>query len=171
MSRFHHFAHLSGITVKQGQYVKRGDLIGFVGNSGASSGAHLHYEVWKYRPTNWRQYVRGMSLAQVKERYTDPVAFTVKGIPADNSFPLAGYQFLQYVKERNGGYYHPGIDLNGVNDYGKPVFAPVNGRVVFLEDASALKEKLSNAFRLSINGGWGRHMFIEQDEANPGIKV
>ena len=40
------YAHLSGFNVKPGQRVKRGDVIGFVGNSGKSTAPHLHYEVW-----------------------------------------------------------------------------------------------------------------------------
>lgn len=39
------FAHLHRILVKKGQIIKRGDLIGEVGNSGRSTGPHLHYEV------------------------------------------------------------------------------------------------------------------------------
>lgn len=39
------YAHMSRINVRPGQYVKRGDKIGEVGNTGKSTGPHLHYEV------------------------------------------------------------------------------------------------------------------------------
>lgn len=41
------YAHLSKFNVRPGQQVKRGEIIGFVGNTGKSTAPHLHYEVIK----------------------------------------------------------------------------------------------------------------------------
>lgn len=39
------YAHMSRFNVKKGDKVKRGDILGYVGNTGRSTGPHLHYEV------------------------------------------------------------------------------------------------------------------------------
>lgn len=39
------FAHLSSYTVNKGDFVEKGDLIGYIGSTGRSTGPHLHYEI------------------------------------------------------------------------------------------------------------------------------
>ncbi len=41
------YAHLSRMTVKMGDQVQRGDIIGYLGNTGRSSGPHLHYGIYR----------------------------------------------------------------------------------------------------------------------------
>lgn len=54
------YAHLNKILVKKGQAVKRGDKLGLVGQTGRSTGPHLHYEVHlKGVPVNPLRYIVG----------------------------------------------------------------------------------------------------------------
>jgi len=41
------YGHMDKLKIKNGQYVKRGDVIGYMGETGASYGVHLHYEIKK----------------------------------------------------------------------------------------------------------------------------
>ncbi|HNO71521.1 MAG TPA: M23 family metallopeptidase [Bacteroidia bacterium] len=45
------YGHMEKISVRIGQKVKRGELLGYVGNTGLSSGPHVHYEVHKNNTT------------------------------------------------------------------------------------------------------------------------
>lgn len=62
------YAHLSKSLVRPGQLVKRGELIGEVGNTGRSTGPHLHYEViYRGQPVNPINYIsRDMSEDEFK---------------------------------------------------------------------------------------------------------
>jgi murein DD-endopeptidase MepM/ murein hydrolase activator NlpD len=47
------YAHMSRFAVRPGQSVSQGQVIGYVGSTGMSTGPHLHYEVWlRGRPSN-----------------------------------------------------------------------------------------------------------------------
>ncbi len=59
------YAHLDAFNVKVGQKVKRGDIIGFVGNTGLSTAPHLHYEVL------------------LNNRYVDPALYYFNDLTAD----------------------------------------------------------------------------------------
>ncbi len=53
------YGHLSGFAVTSGQHIRRGDVIGYVGLSGRSTGPHLHYEVRiNDTPVNPYKYLR-----------------------------------------------------------------------------------------------------------------
>jgi len=47
------YAHLASIAVSDGQWVKPGDVIGYVGSTGMSSGPHLDYQVWVWQDNRW----------------------------------------------------------------------------------------------------------------------
>lgn len=56
------YGHLSGFAVTPGQEVRRGQVIGYVGVSGRSTGPHLHYEVRIHStPVNPYRYLRETS--------------------------------------------------------------------------------------------------------------
>ena len=76
------YAHMSKMLVKVGQKVKRGDIIGLVGNTGKSVGPHCHYEVRKngtpLNPVNFyfndlspEQYERMVEMANANNQSLD----------------------------------------------------------------------------------------------------
>ncbi|MCU0403898.1 MAG: peptidoglycan DD-metalloendopeptidase family protein [Chitinophagaceae bacterium] len=76
------YAHMVRIKAKQGQKVKRGEVIGWVGNTGKSTGPHLHYEVHKngtpvdpvyffYNDLTPEQYDRLLKLAATRNQSFD----------------------------------------------------------------------------------------------------
>ncbi|WP_293445925.1 M23 family metallopeptidase [Persephonella sp.] len=58
------YGHLSKIKVKTGDFVEKGQLIGFSGNTGLINGPHLHYEVrYLQRPLNPVNFIRWKKLS------------------------------------------------------------------------------------------------------------
>ncbi len=52
------YGHLSKITIKPGEWIERGQLIGYVGSTGRSSGPHLHYGIYfQEKPVDPKPYV------------------------------------------------------------------------------------------------------------------
>ncbi|MBB5987386.1 peptidoglycan DD-metalloendopeptidase family protein [Sphingobium lignivorans] len=100
------YAHMSRIAVKSGQSVRRGQVIGYVGSTGLSTGPHLHYELYRNGATvnpgsiKFTQVAQlsGSALAAFKAKIAElkrlpagPVAErTAQATPAPTDNPAGG---------------------------------------------------------------------------------
>lgn len=71
------YAHLSRMFVTEGQEVKEGDVIGLVGNTGRSTGPHLHFE--------YRDNDQSTSVRSNQNSILNPVAYFHKGSKKDDA--------------------------------------------------------------------------------------
>jgi hypothetical protein len=59
------YAHMSRVAVASGQAVRRGQVIGYVGSTGLSTGPHLHYELYRNGATINPASIRFTQIAQL----------------------------------------------------------------------------------------------------------
>lgn len=93
------YAHLSHINVTKGMYVDMNDEIGIMGNTGNSTGTHLHFEV---RDKNGK--------------LINPLKYMQNGVRPTNTQISGGYEAIyDFEKLTSLWYIHPAIDFSGKN--------------------------------------------------------
>lgn len=108
------YCHLAKTYVKEGQTIIKGADLGFMGNTGASNGVHLHFEVRKYKTTPTAKNLNDTDLFEFVEpsQYLDkdlPIEYlTHKVVKGDTLWKLA----VKYLK--NGLRYTEIKKLNGL---------------------------------------------------------
>lgn len=122
-----YFGHLSKWLVKNGQHVKPGDTIGISGNTGSSSGPHLHYEMNKHGfgsmtghsidPVKWLKSHNGSkgrgSKAASKWKPEIKQALKANGLPTTSAYVNAWIRQIQTESGGNAGAVQGNIgDIN-----------------------------------------------------------
>jgi hypothetical protein len=82
---------MKSLAVKQGQKVKRGDIIGVIGNTGTSYGTHLHFEVRYYTasyitPSKATFWDKNSFMSKDKFNWLDPTPYLTADLPTKSNF-------------------------------------------------------------------------------------
>ena len=102
------FAHLAETTLRPGQTIHRGDIIGVMGNSGSGSGAHLHLDVVEDEQKG-RYTLDDVANGNPRPSAKQAVLFIDKELFRVDYFITTFYADIEYFKIHNK--IHCGFDL------------------------------------------------------------
>ena len=148
------FAHLSQIGVKKGQQVKKGDRIGSTGNTGISSGPHLHFGVFRGgwpNAVNALDYLGGAfkfdpnaPVGGGGSSWTDPIQWVKDKI-------MGVFDFVNPIKRAQSMF-----EGNSFLELGTGLFGKLKDGVI--EKASQLADPIINAVDAVKNSGVGKRV-------------
>lgn len=147
--KLHLYAHMDdgSVSVAEGDTVNRGDIIGVMGNTGASRGAHLHYEVGDPNPGK-------LSLTN----NIHPAAYTDaynSGSGSISIMPLNDYKVLSYWKGTATGsssIANAGPTTYSTSTSGGSASSSTNPMDIFLAPFNTFNSAISDAFNTSLLG-------------------
>ena len=116
------YAHMDEISAIKGQWVNTGDPIGFVGNTGNTTGPHLHFEVrleensyfWTRNPELWLTPPEGMGILVGTLRNTNGSYLTSQGVNVINRQTGQRWTIFSYggTTVRSDDYYNENMVLS-----------------------------------------------------------
>ena len=149
------YAHCHTVLVSTGQHVSEGDVIATVGNTGASTGPHLHLEVIRHgRRLNPLFFVvtgfeGNIGGGQILTGYENMIPLDIFTWPLTGRYPITspfGWRIHPISGERR---HHNGIDLGA--PHGTPILAMADGVVTIANATDAW------------GGGWGFFVRIQHE--------
>ena len=126
------YAHLSSVSVKKGQTVKKGDTLGYMGNTGRSFGGHLHFEVFDGNTK------------------IDPTPYIAADLPKLEPIPQKKDNGHAKYRVYAGKWYSEVTDYNNNNSTG---YAGVQGKKMTALCAKSTVGKLKYRVHI-LGGGW-----------------
>ena len=90
------YAHMNATAVKEGMYIRQGDIIGYVGSTGSSTGDHLHLEY--FNPSGnrrsvldyYRSYTNKVSSEQILRKTASSSGTKITTIPSGGTIKITG---------------------------------------------------------------------------------
>lgn len=130
------YAHLSSISVKPAQIIQQGDILGYSGNTGRTTGPHLHYEILlKSQPVDPLIFINQDNTqakpktekapSQPEETSTITYSKFIKPVPLNKVSSSFGTRIDPITKTSR---FHSGIDIP--LPIGTPVKASADGQVI-----------------------------------------